>query len=234
MKNQTELKIRLDIWYLVAMVTQNMYTYLNTIISAHTNHFSFDSNGSVNGLVTCSAVDTIVTRDFALLKVWVADPSLGELYRRHIDAHNTKVLTSTYPDAGFDVFCPTEVVFSVPFKNQMVGFGIRTEMVYLGGSSPIPCGFDLRPRSSISKTPLMLSNHVGTVDAGYRGELMGAFRWLPENPSSYLVEASTRLVQICHPTLCPILVVLVDSLEELSSTERGNGGFGSTGIVGHL
>ena len=78
----------------------------------------------------------------------------------------------------------------------------------------------------------MLANHTGIIDAGYRGSLIGAFRWLRGESTSqeaYVVEKNTRLVQICHPTLCPIYVVMVDE-NELSSTERGAGGFGSTGV----
>jgi dUTPase len=56
--------------------------------------------------------------------------------------------------------------------------------------------------------------------------LIGAFRNTGEN--TYVVEKDVRLLQICHPSLCPIYVELVDE-SELSTTERGEGGFGSTG-----
>jgi dUTPase len=45
------------------------------------------------------------------------------------------------------------------------------------------------------------------------------------------VEKHTRLFQICHPSLCPVFVVLVDE-SELNLSERGDGGFGSTGAKG--
>jgi dUTP pyrophosphatase len=89
--------------------------------------------------------------------------------------------------------------------------------------------FYIYPRSSISKTPLMLANNTGIIDSGYRGSLIGAFRWLRTNSDNYTVEQNTKLVQICHPSLCPIYVVLVNE-EDLTSTERGDGGFGSTGV----
>ena len=82
------------------------------------------------------------------------------------------------------------------------------------------------PRSSISKTPLMLANHTGIIDAGYRGSLIGAFRNV--SGEDFQVEKHTRLLQVCHPSLCPIIVELVDE-SELSTTARGEGGFGSTG-----
>jgi dUTP pyrophosphatase len=87
----------------------------------------------------------------------------------------------------------------------------------------------MHPRSSISKTPLMLANHTGIVDSGYRGSLIGAFRWLKTpNQQSYILEKHTRLLQICHPSLCRVVVCLVNE-EDLTSTTRGEGGFGSTG-----
>ena len=57
---------------------------------------------------------------------------------------------------------------------------------------------------------------------------MGVF----DNISStdFFFEKHNRLVQICGPGLCPIHVELVDSVEELGTTERGSGGFGSTGV----
>ena len=73
----------------------------------------------------------------------------------------------------------------------------------------------------------MLANQVGIIDSGYRGNLIGAFRNLGTIP--FRVEEGTRLLQICHPSLLPVHVVLVDE-SELSTTARGVGGFGSTGV----
>ena len=69
----------------------------------------------------------------------------------------------------------------------------------------------------------MLANSVGIIDAGYRGEIKAAFR---NFFGVHVVEAETRLVQLCAPGLQPIKVTLVT---ELNATERGSGGFGSTG-----
>ena len=76
----------------------------------------------------------------------------------------------------------------------------------------------------------MLANHTGVIDSGYRGNLIGAFRalHLPEN-NKYTVKQDTRLLQLCHPSLLPFYVIIVDE-DKLSTSERGSGGFGSTGI----
>jgi dUTP pyrophosphatase len=91
-------------------------------------------------------------------------------------------------------------------------------------------GYLMYPRSSISKTPLTLANSVGVVDAGYRGNLIAAFRNLNNHDNSvFEVKQHERLVQICHPSLQPFFVEYIDDEDLLGSTLRGEGGFGSTG-----
>lgn len=91
-------------------------------------------------------------------------------------------------------------------------------------------GYYLYPRSSLAKTQLMMANHVGIIDAGYRNNLLCAFRYLPlpNKKIGYSIEAGTRLVQICHPSLLPIYVHLLTNKDALTTTTR-TGGFGSTG-----
>jgi dUTPase len=69
---------------------------------------------------------------------------------------------------------------------------------------------------------------VGIIDSGYRGDLIGAFD-CGSSGSQYVVLKQDKLVQICAPGLVPIIVELVDSLQELGDTARGECGFGSTG-----
>jgi dUTP pyrophosphatase len=93
------------------------------------------------------------------------------------------------------------------------------------------------PRSSLSKTQLRLANSTGIIDAGYRGHLIGMFDVVNVQPNSsddreadFFGKKFDRYLQICAPGLVPILVEVVDSKEELGDeTERGEGGFGSTG-----
>jgi len=88
------------------------------------------------------------------------------------------------------------------------------------------CGYGLYPRSSIGKTSLLLANNVGIIDSGYRGNIIGGFRNLSEQP--YQVNQHDRLLQICAPDLRPIMVEIVEN-SELEETSRQEGGFGSTG-----
>ena len=82
----------------------------------------------------------------------------------------------------------------------------------------------LVPRSSISKTPLRMSNSIGVIDRGYRGSLIA----MVDNHSDqdYVVKRGQRYFQLISPTMEPITFELADKLIE---TSRGSGGFGSTG-----
>jgi dUTP pyrophosphatase len=168
-------------------------------------------------------------------------PELVEIYKKAVENHKEN-MKKGFPDSGFDLYVPQDEVFGYDslMKTKMIDFQIKTEMkcqsVYSGGNGFFDRSkaFYLYPRSSLSKTPLMLSNHVGIVDSGYRGNLMGAFRCLykEEKEDSYLVSKHTRLVQVCMASLDPFEVELVEKVEDLSTTERGEGGFGSTtGVV---
>jgi dUTP pyrophosphatase len=172
--------------------------------------------------------------NFAVLNVAVdhSNNELSELYREHVHKHNLQILTDEYPNSGFDVFVPQDILFNVPYQSTFVNMGIKAAMLNYDSilKKMVPTGFNVHPRSSISKTPLMLANHTGIIDMGYRGSIIAALRLLPlQDSTKYTVEKHTRLVQICHPSLYPIYVNIVNE-NELSSTSRGEGGFGSTGL----
>jgi dUTP pyrophosphatase len=119
-------------------------------------------------------------------------------------------------DGGMDLVATSiisEEVFQITY-----GLGIALE---------IPEGFVglVFPRSSIRKTDLSLTNCVGVVDSGYRGELQATFRKHKGVVStSYAIgERVCQLMIIPHPT------IEFNEVNELSNTERGDGGFGSTG-----
>jgi dUTP pyrophosphatase len=118
-------------------------------------------------------------------------------------------------DAGMDLTCISEEWSE---DNSMVTYdtGIAME---------IPEGYVglVFPRSSVSKTSLILSNSVGVIDSGYRGSIMFKFRY-PEEGMVY--EIGERVGQII---IVPYPQITFNEVQELSSTDRGEGGFGSTG-----
>ena len=119
-------------------------------------------------------------------------------------------------DAGLDLFIIKKQVIE-PGETSRIKLGISCENM---DQKP----YLLMPRSSISKTPLRLCNAIGLIDAGYRGEIMAAVDNIKQK--SYEVEKGQRLFQLVSMDGGPIYFELVDVL---SSSERGEGGFGSTG-----
>lgn len=79
------------------------------------------------------------------------------------------------------------------------------------------------PRSSISKTILELANSVGVIDSGYRGSIMLKFRYPEEG---FVYDVGDKIGQLI---IMPYPKIEFQEVDELSSTERGEGGFGSTG-----
>ena len=119
-------------------------------------------------------------------------------------------------DAGMDLIATSiisEEVFQITY-----GLGVAME---------IPKGFVglVFPRSSIRKTDLSLTNCVGVIDSGYRGELQATFR-KHKGVASAKYEVGDRVAQIM---IIPHPEIEFEEADELSDTERGEGGFGSTG-----
>jgi len=126
-------------------------------------------------------------------------------------------------DAGLDLISPVTVV--VPAKAVSFKLPLAIACEALNVSNNTPMSFMVVPRSSMgSKTPLRLSNSIGIIDSGYRGEITGIL----DNVSlqSYRIMKGDRLFQIIAPNLENIESKVC---KELSDTERGEAGFGSTG-----
>ena len=130
------------------------------------------------------------------------------MYSNHGHFHNG--------DAGLDLYVLEDITFN-PGETKLLKLGISCEPK--NGKA-----YYLFPRSSISKTPLRMSNSVGLIDGGYRGEIMASCDNIKD--FSFTVKKGERLFQIVAFDSSPISYALTD---DLSSTERGDGGFGSTG-----
>ena len=121
-------------------------------------------------------------------------------------------------DAGMDLVATS--IISTTSTQITYGIGLALE---------IPKGFVglIFPRSSVRKTRLMLSNCVGVIDSGYRGELQATFNKINQDSvSENDYKVGDRIAQIMiipHPS------IEFEEADALSDTERGEGGFGSTG-----
>lgn len=194
-----------------------------------------------------------------LLNIYVdGDTELQNKYYEAAHNHNNKLMNNPHMiDAGFDLFAPGNEgneldqfgddlrFFGPNWQNRnpvnKLDYKIRCSAKMVTDKNKIfNTGFYMYPRSSISKTQLRLANSTGIIDAGYRGHLMGMFDVVNidtninihsiNHVADFLGKKFDRYVQLCAPGLVPILVKIVSSMEELGEeTERGNGGFGSTG-----
>ena len=151
-----------------------------------------------------------------------------------------------YIDAGIDLYCISNQNIKNGSLSNKIDLGIKCSMIYYSTNkitnktSRIPCGYYLYPRSSTgSKSPLRLSNSVGIMDSGYRGNVIACFDNIDYsnqfNESSYDISMGSRLVQICPPNISfPTVINIVTNDLDLdvpkSNNLRGTSGFGSTGI----
>lgn len=121
-------------------------------------------------------------------------------------------------DAGMDLTI-TDII-SETTETITYGFGIAVE---------IPYGYVglVFPRSSIRDYRLLLTNAVGVIDSGYRGEIQGTFR---KAFARFDVEKSYQVGdRACQMIVVPYPQIKFNEVDELSETSRGEGGFGSTG-----
>ena len=133
---------------------------------------------------------------------------LNELAMLPTKAHAT--------DAGFDLYATSKTYDND--GNVVYGCGLAFE---------IPEGYMglVFPRSSNANKLLLLSNSVGVIDAGYRGEVTAKFKRLyPISQGEYAI--GERFAQLI---VMPIPEVEFEEAEELSESERGVGGYGSSG-----
>ena len=163
------------------------------------------------------------------LYLFVPGNELRLLYESAILRHNTSVDQDEYADSGFDLFLAKDETLEVGISK--IDYEIKTAMY----SSPVidvslnriyhPAAFCVYTRSSIYKTPLRMTNNVGIIDRGYRGNLCSVF----DVSAPIDLKVGQRITQICSPDLYPFRVELVDTEDALGKTRRGESGFGSTG-----
>ena len=104
----------------------------------------------------------------------------------------------------------------------------KTSIIPTGISVSIPKNFEIQIRSRsglAAKSQISVLNSPGTIDADYRGELKVILINLGNK--TFVVERGARIAQM---VLCPIIKAKFKEVESLDDTDRGAGGFGSTGL----
>lgn len=117
-------------------------------------------------------------------------------------------------DAGLDITTIAAPDVNYLYMEYKTGLSVEIPQGYVGL---------LFPRSSISKTSLSLTNSVGVIDSGYRGEI--CFRFKQDRHSPVIYNMGDRIGQLI---ILPFPRIECIEANELSDSERGTGGFGST------
>jgi len=121
-------------------------------------------------------------------------------------------------DSGLDLYSVENVILQ-PGERRLVGTGLRIQL-------PPNTEAQVRPKSGLAlKKGITLLNTPGTVDEGYRGEVGVILINLSDE--AYEVEMGKKIAQM---VIMPVLKVEVEEVESLEDSDRGEGGFGSTGI----
>jgi dUTP pyrophosphatase len=158
-----------------------------------------------------------------LLEIFPSSETVRDLYKNHGHFHKG--------DSGLDLFCVSNETIN-PGETVIVDLGIRCSLKqfewcpYLWFKNRSFYKYNsylLLPRSSISKTPLLMKNSIGLIDAEYTGSLK--FPVVNISNTVYNIRRGDRLVQLVRSDLKQINFCLTNRVRK---TSRGEGGFGST------
>lgn len=135
-------------------------------------------------------------------------------------AQSNKCLTSE--DSGIDLYIPSNYILNkgVHALDHMIS------CCMIDNRTNESTGYYLYPRSSIYKYPFILTNSIGIIDSGYRGNIKAMVRCFDDDCE---LEEGIRLFQICAPDLSPLKLRVVSDNTILPPSIRGTNGFGSSG-----
>lgn len=130
-------------------------------------------------------------------------------------------------DFCFDLTAVTEEEIAPNVWKYGFGFALQVDddIHSITTRNMFSFGFSIRPRSSVWKTGMVLSNCIGTVDEGYTGEISAVFYHVMPNMERYHV--GDRIAQLHFDQTTKLLDFI--EVDELDETERGSNGYGSTG-----
>lgn len=145
---------------------------------------------------------------------------IGVIIRIYNTSTNPNPEYAKYGDAGMDIRA-SEPVCVYPGETRIIKTGLFVA---------IPMGYELqvRPRSGMSaKTNIRIANTPGTIDSNYRGEI----GIIVDNTGNdeYVISTGDRIAQLVLNKVPTIRWLPVENMEALGETNRGAGGFGSTG-----
>jgi len=133
------------------------------------------------------------------------------------------VVAPSSENAGADIVTAETWCGKVGEPAHLLDLGLRAMLVDSDTKEPVH--YWLVPRSSIYKTGHMMANSIGVIDSSYRGVLKAPVIATVDSAKGFV--AGDKHFQIVAPNMRPIVQVII--VDELPATQRGEGGFGSTG-----
>ena len=133
---------------------------------------------------------------------------------------------------GCENFCPKkahpdDAVYDLCSRIDAVLEPLSGMAIPVGFAMELPTGYEaqIRPRSGLAaKHHITVTNSPGTVDANYRGEIKAILYNLGKEP--FIIQRGDRIAQM---VICKLPEIVLVEATELSETDRGSGGFGSSG-----
>jgi dUTP pyrophosphatase len=207
------------------VITSNVYKELFQLYTLYKMTASTESNmkGLMKTLMIC--IDD------------VEDETIKQTYYDAVERYNVTVkdmfdnnVHDMCLDSGFDLYAPYSIMYDTGSDRQIIlNHEVQARVVDdFGVSYP----YYLYPRSSISKTNFRLANSVGIIDSGYRGSLIAKFDVVQTHVYEFpnMIQQGQRYTQICANDLVPFKKIVIVNKDTLGmNTQRGTGGFGSTG-----
>jgi len=159
------------------------------------------------------------------IKIANSNPDIFALYKKHSTFHEG--------DAGVDLFIIEDISIK-PQESKIIDLGIQCQSRSISwcpwnwtrGKFYKYHSYFLFPRSSISKTPLIMVNSIGLIDKGYIGNIKAPFL-NTSSTTTFHLKKGDRYCQIVNGDLSDVHFKIVTKHRE---TSRGSDGFGSTGI----
>lgn len=143
------------------------------------------------------------------------------MYELKISKIDSEALIPSYAhedDAGMDLYSIEEMEIE-PSCTVLIRTGIKIEL-------PIGTEAQIRPRSGLAlKHGITVLNSPGTIDAGYRGEI--AVILINHSKEIFVIEKHMKIAQM---VIKPVYKVKIIETNDLTDSQRGEGGFGSTGL----
>lgn len=206
------------------------------------HYLVYGKDGKYIGKVCCTDIATDKEFDTLLNKVrGIKEVPVKIQYLSNYNWANWPPMSySKDGDAGFDLRAAiSEPVTLIGFRRAAhqvvekndgynVTFNDRHTIIPCGIKVAIPEGYQLeiRPRSGLAaKNGVTIVNSPGTVDSGYRGEIMAIM--INHGTEDFVVQPGDRIAQ---GVLMPYYLAVFTPVDELDSSERGTGGLGSTGV----